>query len=500
MTLAVKNVANVTITISPKATQRRGFGTLCILGQSAVLSDNEDYRAYTGYEEVAEDFGATAPETLAAQAYFAQSPQPSSLIVAQWRTTPSAAVLTGGRITAESFAELQVANGGFKIVIDGTQETVAADFTGAKNLSEFAEILGNAVTGASVRLVNEHLVITSRTTGTTSTVAFATAPDEGVTDLSAVLGLTEDSGASTVAGKAVAETIVDAVSRMISDFGRDFYGLVLALEKDASDDDLLSIAQIIESATDSHIFGITTSDKSIAETVYDEESSDLFSKLKRGQYSRTICFYADYVVGDSAYQLNKYFAASALGRMFTVNFSGVNTTITLKFKQAPSMQPSNLRTPEATNIKARNVNIYAIYDNDAYIIEEGVMASGMYADERHGLDWLQNAIETKIFNTVYQRGKVSQTDDGVAIFVAAVESVLEQAVNNGLIAPGKWNAEGFGNLNEGDYLPSGYYVHAVSVDDQEQSEREARMCPPMTFAAKLAGAIHTADVLGNVNR
>lgn len=80
--------------------------------------------------------------------------------------------------------------------------------------------------------------------------------------------------------------------------------------------------------------------------------------------------------------------------MFTVNFNGSKTTLTLKFKQAPSLQPSDLDTSEVTNLEARNINVYATYKNGTYIIEPGVMASGMHCDERHGLDWLQNALQT----------------------------------------------------------------------------------------------------------
>lgn len=502
MALSVNRVVNVTVNLSPMAAQKRGFGTLCILGQSAVLSASESYRAYTSYDDVAEDFGASAPETLCAQAYFAQSPKPTSLVVAQWRTTPSAAVFTGGRIKADNFSQLQVEHGGFSMNVDGAAVNVDVDTRNAKNLSEFVTILAAAVTTADVKLVNEHLVITSKTTGEQSKIGFATAPAEGVTDFSEVLGITEAAGASTVAGKAAAETLVEAVSRLITTVGRDFYGLVLALEDDASDDDLLSIAQIIEAAEDSHIFGITTSDREIASTVYSEESTDLPSKLKRGQYTRTITFYADYVAGDAAYQLNKYFAASALGRMFTVNFEGTKTMITLKFKQAPSLQPSDLTPPEATNFEARNVNVYATYDNGTYIIEQGVMASGQHADERHGLDWLQNAIQTELFNLFYQSQSVPQTLDGVNQEQATIEKVLQQAGQdgNGLIAPGQWNGNDFGALKEGDYLANGYYIYATDINDQAQSDREKRKSPPFKIAVKLAGAIESADVEITVNR
>jgi hypothetical protein len=57
-----------------------------------------------------------------------------------------------------------------------------------------------------------------------------------------------------------------------------------------------------------------------------------------------------------------------------------------------------------------------------------------------------------------------------------------------------------GTLQRGDRLDSGYYVYMPSVDDQDQSEREERKAPVMQIAVKLAGAIHTADVIISINR
>jgi hypothetical protein len=371
---------------SPVAASIRGFGTLLILGDTAdVLGADEAYRTYNGSDEVIADFGADAPESLAATAYFGQSPKPKTLLIA---------------------------------IKDKNSE------------------------------------------------------------------------------------LKDTVAALLADYGRNFYGFSLALSTAPTEGELLSVAQLIEASTDSHIFAITLTDKTgIADTVYSEKTDDLPSKLKRGGYTRTIVFYADYNVADTAYALNKYFAVSALGRMFSVNFYGSRTTLTLKFKQAPSIQPSALTTTEVTNLEARNVNVYAMYENDTYIIEQGVMCSGMWADERHGTDWLQNAVQTEVYNLLYQsKTKIPQTNDGVNMIVSRIANTLNVAVNNGLVAAGTWNSDGFGSLNEGDYLDSGYYIYAEDVNEQLQSEREARHAPAIQVAVKLAGAIHDVDITINVNR
>ena len=503
MALPVRRIVNVSISLSPMAAQRRGFGILGVLGDSDVIAPDEGYRSYLTADAVSEDFGTDAPETLAAQAFFAQSPKPQGLAVFRWNNAPTAGTLQGARIEGGDFSEVQVAKGGFTVRVDGADIEVVADFSQAHDFDDVASIITEKLQGrGSATQAEGGILITSARTGSASSVAPATAPTaEGATDMSDLLGLSAKAGAVATAGKSSAESLPEAVSRIMSDYGRAFYGLITATARTLTDEDRFAVAQAVEASEDAHIYGITLSDPALYATPYTEEAEDIAAKLKRGQYARTIVFYTPAPENDAAYRLNPYFAASALGRMFSVNFSGSMTTLTLKFKQAPSLQPSNLTTTQVTNLEGRNINVYATYENDTYIIEPGVMASGMHADERHGLDWLQDALQTGIFNVLYQsKTKVPQTDDGVGRIQAAIENVLQQGVRNGLIAPGQWNSDGFGSINDGDYLDAGYYVYAGSVNDQDQSEREARKSPAFQIAVKLAGAIESVDVTVSVNR
>jgi hypothetical protein len=78
--------------------------------------------------------------------------------------------------------------------------------------------------------------------------------------------------------------------------------------------------------------------------------------------------------------------------------------------------------------------------------------------------------------------------------------VCAQAVVNGLLAPGTWTQAGFGSLNQGDYLSKGFYVYAPPIALQNPADRAARKSVTFQVAAKLAGAIHTVNVLVNINR
>ena len=71
---------------------------------------------------------------------------------------------------------------------------------------------------------------------------------------------------------------------------------------------------------------------------------------------------------------------------------------------------------------------------------------------------------------------------------------------NGLLAPGIWNSDPIGQLERGAALTSGFYVYHQPIAEQAQSEREQRKAPVFQVALKLAGAVHSVDVLVAVNR
>lgn len=285
------------------------------------------------------------------------------------------------------------------------------------------------------------------------------------------------------------ETLLEAVNALM-DYNA-WYGLHLAVpEADYPDDaTIITVSAAIEASTVSRIFGITTDEATILDAA---TTTDLASKLKAAKYSQTFIQYST---------SSRYAALSAFARAFTVDFTGSNTTITLKFKQEPGITYETLGTSQANNLEAKNCNVYVYYENDTAILEQGVMSNGDFFDERHGLDWLQNAVQTADFNTLYtSTTKIPQTDAGTTTRIANIELVLDKAVQNGLFAPGKWTGGPMGQLNTGDMLTKGYYTWAENVDDQLQVDREARKGVPIQVAGKLAGAVHYGSVAITVVR
>ncbi|MCC3717976.1 DUF3383 domain-containing protein [Rouxiella badensis] len=283
------------------------------------------------------------------------------------------------------------------------------------------------------------------------------------------------------------ETMLQAVNAAL-DYN-NWYGLALTDSDALVDADVLTAASAIESAGVSRILAVTTAETG---TLTTGDTASLAYQLKAGKYARTFVQYSS---------SSKYAAISAFGRAFTVDFTGSNTTLTLKFKQEPAVTYETLTTSQAAAIDAKNCNVYAYYSNDTAILQQGVMSNGDFFDERHGLDWLQNYVQTNLYNLLYTgTTKIPQTDAGVTRLLTNVEASMDQSVTNGLVAPGVWNGASIGQLSTGDTLTKGYYAYAPAVADQSQADRQARKSPTIQVACKLAGAVHYADVQINVVR
>ena len=170
------------------------------------------------------------------------------------------------------------------------------------------------------------------------------------------------------------------------------------------------------------------------------------------------------------------------------------------FKQEPGVAAENLTAAQASVLQSKNCNVFVDYVNDTMILQYGVMASGQFFDTIQGVDWLQNAIQTEVYNVLYTSlTKIPQTDAGVNQIVNAIGGACGQGVANGLLAPGTWNGPSFGQITTGQYLKAGYYIYAQPVALQSQADRAARKCPPIQVAVKLAGGIQSANILVDVN-
>jgi hypothetical protein len=487
--LSVGRLIRATVNLSPLAAQRRGFGTLLVAGDSDVLNVGQ-YGSYATLESFAAAFGVNAPEYAQAAAYFGQTPRPQTIMAARWARTDLPGKLVGGILNATEqllATWTAIVAGSFKIAVDGAAgiDITALDFSAAINLNGVAAIIDAGFVGGTVVWTGERFVFTSATSGETSSVSFLTAAAAG-TDISVML-----KGTAALANPLVpgydAEAPVEAAVRF-SNQSAVWFGLAFGASVMPTDSQAIAVAGLIEGLDLERMYGVTITNTNVLDA---EVTNDLASELKALGYKRTCVQYSPNVAAIS----------SLFGRAFSVNFNANRSTITLMYKTQPGIVAEFIDETQANTLKAKNCNVFVNYVNDTAIIQYGVVCSGAYFDEIHGLSWFKDAVQNAEYNLLYQsKTKIPQTDPGQNQLIATAAAACDEAVNNGLVAPGQWNSDGFGQLSRGDYLKTGYYIFTTPLALQDQSIRETRTAPPLQIAIKLAGAFQELDVIIDVNR
>lgn len=602
--LDISRLISVQTKITQAGAQGRAFNQALAIGDSNVISGLERVRDYSSLPEVAADFGISAPEYLAAEIYFEQSPTPTSFACGRWLRTATAAILEGAILSPSQQAIAlfnAITNGGIDVVVDGTAKNLAAlNFSTAANLNAVAALIQSAFSGSATCVWNGfQFVITSATTGAgveasgtiqltgqptagTDTVtvngtsiAFVSALTTGnqvlvgsstqitaanlwaflqnstdtniikatyalntstntitatyfevgtvgnaftlaksganITisgsvftggvnpssvayattgagqDVSTLLGLTAALALPLVPGYAAESALAAVVA--CNTASKDWYGMGFASSVMPVDSDYLSIAAFIEADPVTRMFGITTQETGV---LTQQVSNDIASELKALNLEQTFSMYSS---------TNLYAAFAIFGNLLTINLEGSNTFKTMMYQQAIGIVAENLTDAEADSLLAKRCNVFVAYDNDTSIIEYGMMAGPVFIDETFGTDAFADAIQTAFYNVLYTAGtKVPQTDQGDQQFTVAMSQVCQQFVTNGFMAPGTWNAQGFGQLLEGQYLKLGYYIYMQPLAQQSEADRAARKAPPFQIAAKLAGANQTGQVLITINQ
>jgi len=489
-TLPISRLINVQVNLTATAAQAQNFNSLLILGNSSVIDVVSRMRTYSTLTQVSTDFGTSAPEYLAAALWFAQVPQPTQLFIGRWAQTASKGQLFGGTLPAATTLATftAIASGGFKITIDGGAQTniTGLNFTGAASLSAVAGIIQAALTGATCTYdsVFNRFFITSNSTGATSSISFLVAPATG-TDISGTLQMQSTSSGAYQANGIAAESAVSAVTTFDTTFGQQWYALSITGALDA---DHQAVAAFIEGTTTFHFYGVSTQ---AAGVLNSSSTTDIAYLLSQSKYKRTAVQYSS---------SSLYSAVSLLGRILTVDYTANSSVITLMYKQEPTVTPETLNTTQIAALETKNCNVFVSYNNNTSIIEQGVCTSGDFIDTVIASHIFSNTVQTAVYNLLYtSTTKIPQTDGGMHQIITTVENVCSQFVANGWIAPGVWTNNGFGTLQTGQFMPTGFYVYAPPVSTQSTANRAARLAVPIQVAVKLAGAVHTASISVTVN-
>ena len=120
------------------------------------------------------------------------------------------------------------------------------------------------------------------------------------------------------------------------------------------------------------------------------------------------------------------------------------------------------------------------------VLTEGKVIGGEYIDVVDSKDFVIQNIQYKTQKLFNQSNKVPFDNNGIAMLESATIEVMRQAYNNGIIA-----------TNE-DGSPA-YTVSFALRSETTEADRVARKYPYGNFSFVLAGAIHEAQITGEIS-
>ena len=466
---------------------------LLLTDEQPVQTMADSYMITRTASAAAKAFGTNSEVAAQVNAIYSQQPNILAnngyVIIAPFNSgsgEATAGTLTTVDLSGNLEALQAVTSGDLTVVVDGTsQELSGIDLSGATSLDDIATILGTAITGATVTVVDDALVFTSDTTGASSSVALAVTSGSS-SDLYDAEYL-DGAEATAVAGQDAStntETLAEAIVRLSSEIY--FEGIITT--RTVLNEEYISAAATVE-AMQNRILMVPMSEVA--------DINDLAVSLSTYRYSRPVLYLSGETAEDRA-ENARLFAAAYLSRGFAVNYSGSNTTLTMNLKTLNGIV-ADTQISETILEQARSAGIDCYPSIEGLAKVQSFKHGNMYFDQVTNLIWFVNTIQREVFNVLATTGtKVPQTEPGLEFIRNAIRAVCNQAVVNGYIAPGTWNSsDTFGDYE--DFFRNieefGYYEYHQPVSEQSQSERELRQAPVWQIAAKESGAVHSANIL-----
>lgn len=420
----------------------------------------------------------------AAKAFFDRSVRPATLAVGRVFETPVPAGLVAGDIKLNLLRS--ITDGAFDLEVNGALVTARGlDFSKVQDNKDVAAVLSAAaVEGINVALkYGGSVALETGVAGDDATLDYAAAPTEG-TDVSALLGLTRESGAQlwqgyAPQGIAAEAAMVRTASRCNQ---RPPYGWILdAKYRDSQEQK--DFADWAESLT-AYFSACTNS-----ATAYNSaDTTNIGWYAYNKGYKRTSTVYHD--------NAQVYPDMSYLALALATNYAEDDAAITMKFKQLDGIEPSPISETQLAVLDARRINSYVYIGNTSRTTREGVQAlDTWFTDTLVNLDNYKEELQVEVYNVFLRRKKVPYTSSGQNMLVSAAAKINRRYTRNGVFADRDAEAP---ELESGITTLPATNILPVPVAFATTSERAARLAPPLRVEAYEAGAFHKVNINVNV--
>lgn len=393
------------------------------------------------------------------------------------------AKLTSGEIT---LADLyNVTDGAMTLVMNGATVNLYglnfATYGSSLTLNEVVQILTAAIgSNGLVEVSGQSIVISTNQKGEGVTIGY-TSSASSITDLSAILALTQSTASSRIDGYTPGGLVseVALIQTAARCAGRSVFAWTLDRQyRDTQDQkDFADWAE----AQDQAYFSACTNSVQAYNTA--DTTNIGFYAHNKGYIKTSVMYHNNpQVYPDVSY------AALAL----SVNYALENSTLTMKFKQLTGIETVPLTETQLSSLKARRINTYVSMGNSSSVVREGVQsADSWFTDSHVNLSNYKEELQVEVFNVFMRNKKVKYTSAGQDLLVSAAAKINNRYIRNGTFADREEettdNETGYTTLPACTITPAPIYSATTS-------ERANRVAPPIAIVAYEAGAFHSVAI------
>ncbi|WP_454691130.1 hypothetical protein [Achromobacter aloeverae] len=444
----IDRIANVQISLNTTAIKEQNFSDVLVLA-AHTLGVNRIMIVTGGSDLLDMGVSEADPLYIAVRDAFKQTPGASQVYIG--RRQVDSADVTVSRASQSTYTVTLSWRAADQSVqsVDATFNAGAADTTATIATGLVTAITGTAAPVDAVA-VGADITLTARVDGT----PFGMSVKGNLT-----VGQVESTETPSVALAACREE---------SD---DWYGLALASRDTA---DVLDAAEWAES--NNKLFCASSFQAGIVDAAV---NNDLATQCQQKQYFRTHVWYHGSAAAealDMAIQSNRFTFYPGQETWANVRLAGITY--------------DNLREDQAKAAFAKNANTFEQFRNFA-ITQGGKVAAGEWIDVIRFRDWLAEQIKINVVSQIINAGgKVPFTDDGIQIIANGVRAALLLGQKRNGIAPTEQD-------DAGNAIP-GFLIQVPRSVNISANDKANRILRDLKFSARLAGAIHVAELQGSL--
>lgn len=387
--------------------------------------------SYPTAAAVSNAFGPTSDEAIFAGIYFQgfdnSNVKPGVITFAQYPMAAVGAYVLGAPLT-QSLTQLQALSGSLSFVVNGSTYTAGSiSFAGATSFSNAAAMIQASFSGIGCTFTYDSVgggfVVTNGTTGTSSTITFATG------SLAATLGLTQATGAQISQGAPA--TTPAAFMTNITQVFTNFATLATIFNPDQGSGNAqkLAFSTWVSQQNDRYMYVCWDGD--VTATLSTQATASLGYLLRQSQQSGTFLQWGpDYTK-----------AAFICGAVASIDFNEKNGSATLAFKAQAGLTADVTSQTAWQNLKANGYNCYSAFASGAnfWVGESFGFVSGPFkwADAYVNQIYFNNALQTALVSLLFSAKSLPYDPIGYNETRAACMDPINQMLNFGGISVGQ---------------------------------------------------------------